>query len=29
MWQHWRGEEGPDREEGAMDKERNNMAYCR
>ena len=29
MWQYQRGEEDSDREEGAMDKERNDMAYCK
>ena len=34
MWQHQRGEEDPDKDEGvmdegAMDEERNNMICCR
>ena len=29
MWQHQRGEEDPDREEGAIDEEKNNMVCCR
>ena len=29
MWQHQRGEEDLDKEEGAMDKERNDMVCCR
>ena len=28
-WQHQRGEEGPDREKGAMNEERNDMVCCR
>ena len=29
MWQYQRGEEDSDREEGGMNEERNDMAYCK